>query len=549
LEKTVEERTGELKARSLELEQANRAKSDFLATMSHEIRTPLNAVIGLSDIEMRTLPQSETRDSFAQIHQSGTYLLGIINDILDISKIESGNIELNPAEYDTAQMISEVVNLNKVRLGNKPIDFTVDIDGDFPARLVGDELRIKQVLNNLLSNAGKFTDSGEINLRIFLTQRAQSTQRNTLDSEDPNIHLCDLSGLCGENSLRICFEVRDTGIGIRAEDVDKLFRDYSQLDTGANRKYEGTGLGLAITKRLVEMMGGTITVESEYGKGSTFTAQIVQQFTEEKEEMNNIIHELPIPSAHSVKPCASVRDNIKILAVDDVAGNLLLIRKMLAPYGVVVNTADNGKEAVGMIEAGKYDLIFMDHMMPGMDGIETLQKINRTYSSEKSHLRSGENRNERLPPIIMLTATAMTGMKEYYLEQGFDDYLSKPINAKELDELLKRWLGVGSGGEEAGQLTYSQDYLSEHRRLAIEITERKKWDLKADSEVMGIEHEQVKPLLHRFKEEVVMGNLDEAEKILFEIGSFNLDQPARKFYYTLHNCILTMDIKKIMELL
>jgi CheY-like chemotaxis protein len=319
------------------------------------------------------------------------------------------------------------------------------------------------------------------------------------------------------------------------EDIDKLFRDYSQLDTGANRKYEGTGLGLAITKRLVEMMGGTMTVESEYGKGSCFTAQIIQQLTEKEEEkpqstqstqrdsLDPNIHLCDLRTEGSSVLCGEkFLPNARVLAVDDVAGNLLLIRKMLAPYGVVVNTADSGKEAVGMIEAGKYDLIFMDHMMPGMDGIQTLQKI-----KEKSHLRSGENRKEECPPIIMLTATAMTGMKEYYLEQGFDDYLSKPINAKKLDEILRRWLA-------------NDDHSSfEHTPLAISVETKER-------QLDKLKHNRF-TLLMKLKGALESGEAIEAESILDKMGNIFTEPEDRALYFKLYHLMLTGDTDKMLE--
>jgi signal transduction histidine kinase len=238
--------------------EANAAKSWFLSQMSHEIRTPLNAVIGLSEIELqgfqaRGLPDS-TKDNIARIHQSGTSLLALINDILDISKIEANRFELAPAVYETAPLLSDTVNLNRVRIGSKPINFVLEISGDFPRRLRGDELRVRQILNNLLSNAIKYTQEGTVSLSV----------------------LCEtVSGGSGADVL-VRFTVRDTGIGVRAEDMGKLFTGYTQLDTGTNSKIEGTGLGLTITKRLAEMMGGSISVESEYGKGSVFTAEIMQ---------------------------------------------------------------------------------------------------------------------------------------------------------------------------------------------------------------------------------------------------------------------------------
>jgi signal transduction histidine kinase len=252
LETAVQQRTEELKKQTEIALEASQAKSRFLATMSHEIRTPLNAVIGLAQIELHDELPEKTRSNIKEIHKSGSILLGIINDILDISKIEAGGFTLNPVEYESYHLINDIINLNKVRIGTAPIKLIPEIKDDFPARLYGDELRVKQILNNILSNAIKYTKEGSVTLSVEYSQAA------------------------GDYAL-IRFIVRDTGMGIRSEDIGKLFTDYTQLDTKANRKIEGTGLGLAITKKLVDMMGGNIKVESEYGKGSCFTIEIIQE--------------------------------------------------------------------------------------------------------------------------------------------------------------------------------------------------------------------------------------------------------------------------------
>jgi len=403
-------------------EIASRAKSDFLAAMSHELRTPLNTIIGFSEIELKKSPLNETRDNVTRIHQSGLHLLRIINDILDLSKLDSGKFEITPDEYDTASMISATVDMNIIRIGSKFIQFALDIGDDFPAKLIGDELRIKQIMNNLLSNAIKYTREGTVQLTI----RHKETEAN---------------------KVLVNFSVKDTGIGIRAEDINKLFDDYTQLDTRTNREVEGTGLGLSISKKIARMMGGDITVESEYGKGSCFTAHIIQ----ERSDSSVIGHDTAaalrrcqhIPPA-SLTPERTGRHAVKIsgspqytiLAVDDHLNNLLLIREQLRPYGIQVDTASSGQEAIEKIKAcdespgkGKqishYDLILMDHMMPGMDGIETMKIIRR---------------NERYAniPIIVLTANALRGMREFYLEQGFTDFIAKPVDQQSLNEVIKK---------------------------------------------------------------------------------------------------------------
>ena len=426
LEMAVQERTVELERQTEIAVQASRAKSQFLATMSHEIRTPLNAVIGLSEIELQGYEagfqanrlSDSSRENIIQIHQSGASLLGIINEILDISKIEAGSFELVPAEYETASFINDTVNLNMVRIGSRPINFVLEINGDFPAKLTGDELRVKQVLNNLLSNAIKYTDKGTVTLNIAWS-----------------VH--------SPGMVKLIFTVRDTGMGIRAEDMGKLFSSYTQLDTGANRKIEGTGLGLAITKNLVEMMGGSISAKSEYGKGSVFTAEIIQGLVDGSlslgEETAEALRNFRYLSRTQTAGLSLNKEplwlpQVRVLVVDDLPANLLVARGMLAPYGLQADTAASGREAIEMVKNHNYDLIFMDHMMPEMDGIETAEAIRKLETNGKQ------------TPIIALTANALRGMRESYLEKGFQDYLSKPISPAALDEIINKWLGEREQG-------------------------------------------------------------------------------------------------------
>jgi signal transduction histidine kinase/CheY-like chemotaxis protein len=416
--------------------EASAAKSWFLSQMSHEIRTPLNAVIGISEIELQgsranSLPDS-TIDNINRIRQSGASLLGMINDILDISKIEAGRFQLVPAVYRTAPLLSDTVNLNKVRIGSKPITLKLEINGDFPAKLTGDELRVRQVLNNLLSNAIKYTQEGTVTLKV----------------------LCET--IQGDTKVIVRFIVRDTGIGIRAEDIGKLFTSYTQLNTGANRKIEGTGLGLAITKRLVEMMGGSISVESEYGKGSVFTAEIIQDIKdlqpigeETAESLRNFSY-APVKKDEIITP--SWLPHAQVLVVDDLPANLLVAKGLLAPYGLQVDTAVSGREAVEKARAGQYDLIFMDHMMPEMDGVETMTAIRKINGYAHT-------------PIVALTANALRGMRELYLEKGFQDYLSKPINLKALDEIINKLLNKQRSGDTDTPLSAPYSLEIEARRL------------------------------------------------------------------------------------
>jgi signal transduction histidine kinase/CheY-like chemotaxis protein/HPt (histidine-containing phosphotransfer) domain-containing protein len=396
----------------LEAEAASRSKSAFLATMSHEIRTPLNAIIGLSEIEIQKDLPRETHEDLEKIYNSGSGLLGIINDILDISKIEAGNFELIPVSYDTPSLINDTVQLNIVRIGSKPITFTLDLDDTLPSRFYGDELRVKQILNNLLSNAFKYTQEGGVSLEI----RWEKAEEDAI----------------------LIFSVRDTGRGIKKEDMDRLFAEYSQFDTKANRKIEGTGLGLSITKKLIQMMKGTIRVESEYGKGSTFTVTLRQKIDDEQPIGKEVVENLAAFRFRDDK--RSRGKNLirfympygRVLVVDDVSTNLDVARGLMIPYGLTIDCAGSGKEAIEKVreEKMRYDAIFMDHMMPEMDGIEATRIIRNEIGTEYA----------KSVPIIALTANAIVGNEEMFLSNGFNAFLSKPIDIMRLDTILNQWV-------------------------------------------------------------------------------------------------------------
>jgi signal transduction histidine kinase/DNA-binding response OmpR family regulator/HPt (histidine-containing phosphotransfer) domain-containing protein len=409
-----------MKDLALVAESASEAKSNFLANMSHEMRTPLNAVIGFAELELGKEPEgeegsvypAETRENLEKIYGSGVTLLGLINDILDISKIESGKFELVPVDYDMPSLINDTVVLNIVRVGSKPITFRLDIDEALPARLLGDELRIKQILNNLLSNAFKYTKEGTVTLRIRCSRDGDRVWMN-----------------CA---------VIDTGMGIREEDMGKLFGDYNQVDVKSNRHIEGTGLGLAITKRMVEMMGGSISVTSEYGKGSTFSVRILQGFVTDAvigKELAENLGEFRYIMARQDRNKKMVRAYIpyaRVLVVDDVATNLDLARGIMKPYGMTVDCVKSGQAAIDLVRKGeiRHNAIFMDHMMPGMDGIEAARIIRNEIDSEYA----------RTVPIIALTANAITGNDKFFLNNGFQDFLTKPIDIVKLNETINRWV-------------------------------------------------------------------------------------------------------------
>ena len=402
-------------------EAASESKSAFLAAMSHEIRTPLNAIIGLSEIELQKKQSHETHVNLEKIHISGSSLLSIINDILDISKIEAGNFSLVPADYDMPKLINDTVHLNTVRIGLKDIVFKLEIDETIPVKLYGDEIRITQILNNLLSNAIKYTKKGSVTLKV-----------GWRPSE--------------ENAL-IIFTVQDTGQGIREKDKKELFKNYTQLDMKANRNIEGTGLGLSITKNLVELMNGEISVESEYGKGSTFEVKIPQLILDKSPigeiTAKNLMH-FRLTEARYSQNLNFVRASMpygKILVVDDVQTNLDVVRGLLKPYDLTVDYAASGQEAIEKIRNGsrddsqdsgyvQYDLVLMDHMMPVMDGLETVKII-------RSEIDSDYARNV---PIIALTANVMAGSEEMFISNGFNGYISKPIDVIQLNAVLETWI-------------------------------------------------------------------------------------------------------------
>ncbi|MDR2631912.1 MAG: response regulator [Spirochaetaceae bacterium] len=394
-------------------EQANRAKSSFLARMSHEIRTPLNAILGLSEVELgNNLPEG-TRINLEKIHGSGSLLLEIVNDILDISKIESGNFEIFPVGYEFPSLINDTVQLNITRIGSKPIKFKLELDETIPSRLYGDEVRVKQILNNLLSNAFKYTDAGEV--RLLVTWKQQG------------------------NDAWLTFTVQDTGRGIKKEDLEKLFSEYTQFDTAANRRIEGTGLGLSITRGLVEKMMGTITVESEYLKGSTFQVTLLQGILDEKpigtEVVDNLRYFRFIKDLSRSWGNSFIRSWMpygKVLVVDDLQTNLDVMTGLLMPYGLKVDTVLSGWETVERVksEETRYDLIFMDHMMPEMNGLEATRIIRTEIDSDYA----------RTVPIVVLTANAIEGNREIFLESGFNDFIPKPIDIKRLDMVLNQWV-------------------------------------------------------------------------------------------------------------
>ena len=373
-------------------EKANAAKTDFLSNMSHEIRTPLNAIVGFSNLLLddKDVPE-KAKDEVRDIVMASDNLLEIVNGILDISKIEANKLEIVNNEYSTKKVIDELVALSKGRLGDKPIEFKTNFAPDLPPVLYGDAGRIKQICVNILTNAIKYTKEGWIEFKI--------------------------SSVVKDNICRLIISVEDTGIGIKEGNIDKLFNKFERLDLDENVTIEGTGLGLAITKKLVDLMHGKIVVQSVFGRGSKFTVCLDQRIVKN-----------PTIKVETEKHYEEVNaQNKKVLLVDDNKINLKVAERLLETYGIDVECLDNGFACIDKIKAHeKYDLIMLDDMMPRMSGVETLKKLKEIPGFDMK--------------VIALTANALTGMKEKYLNDGFDDYLAKPINKDELNKIVNRYL-------------------------------------------------------------------------------------------------------------
>jgi len=391
-------------------EESSKAKSDFLAKMSHEIRTPMNAILGITEIQLQddTIGKS-VKDALERIYNSADLLLGIINDILDLSKIEAGKLEINVYQYDIASLINDTVQLNMMRFESKPIEFKLEVDENVPVMLVGDELRIKQILNNLLSNAYKYTKEGMISLSV-------SSEPN--DADDANV--------------AIIFSITDTGQGMTEEQVQILGNEYSRFNMEANRNTAGTGLGMNITRNLLQMMNGEIKIDSTPGMGTTFTVKIPQKCADSEPIGKELADNLMLLNAPGVAKIKTVQIRCEympygsVLIVDDVETNLYVAKGLMTPYGLSIDTVMNGFDAIDKIRSGNiYDIIFMDHMMPGMDGIEAVRLI-RLLDYTK--------------PIIALTANAIAGQAEMFMQNGFDDFISKPIDIRQLDLALNRFI-------------------------------------------------------------------------------------------------------------
>lgn len=389
---------------NMELERLSRTRNNFFANMSHEIRTPINIIIGLNEMILREDVSEEIAENAIHIQDASKMLLALINDILDMSKIESGKMEIVPLQYETGAMFSELVNLIWIRAHEKKLEFKLDISPEIPSMLYGDEVRIKQIVTNLLSNAVKYTQKGY----ITLTARSELKENN---------------------KVLLTISVKDSGVGIRKEDMQRLFQSFQRVDEGNNAGIEGTGLGLSISHQLVEMMGGKITVDSIYQKGSVFTIQIEQEIV----DGNPMGHMdfMSRGSSHKRKKYKQIFEapDARVLVVDDNEMNLLVAKKLLRETKIQVDLAKSGRECLELTKQHFYNVIFMDHMMPDMDGVETLNR-----------LQIQENGLCRETPVIALTANVMSGAEQIYRDKGFQGYLAKPISGSLMEAVLIKFL-------------------------------------------------------------------------------------------------------------
>ncbi|MBE7003158.1 MAG: response regulator [Ruminococcaceae bacterium] len=385
---------------------ASEAKSSFLSNMSHEIRTPINAVLGMNEMILRESEDQNVLAYSESIKTAGNTLLGIVNDILDFSKIEAGKMEILPVDYDLSSVINDLVNMVQTRADDKGLLLKLDFDRNIPKLLHGDEVRIKQVVTNILTNAVKYTEKGSVTFAMGFER---------IPGDDDGIFLK--------------VSVRDTGIGIKPEDMKKLFSEFERIEEKRNRNIEGTGLGMNITKRLMEMMGSSLKVESVYGEGSTFSFRLEQRVVK-WEELGDYEESYRASLSQRKKSSAKFSaPSAVVLVVDDTPMNLMVFKSLLKRTGVQIDTAASGDEGLALAYDRKYDMIFLDHMMPEKDGIETLHE-----------LRAREKDPNRETPTVCLTANAISGAREKYLAEGFDDYLTKPIDSAKLEEMLIQYL-------------------------------------------------------------------------------------------------------------
>ena len=391
---------------NIETERATRAnisKTEFIANVSHEIRTPINAVLGMDEMILRETKEDNVRQYAMDIKSAAQTLHGIINEILDMSKMESGKMEILPVNYNMRSLLNDAVNIIQMKMDEKQLKFEVNVDSTIPAGYQGDEMKIKQVLNNLLSNAVKYTVEGGVTLTIK-------------GHKEP------------DHKEVLTFEVKDTGIGMRPEDLEQLFVAYKRFDAGVNKNVEGTGLGMTITMQILELLGSELKVESEYGKGSRFSFELVQDIWDDS-PLGDFRNRSSFADKEYTYEKAFEAPEIKVLVVDDNTMNRKVFRGLLKDTKLLIDEAESGPVCLNLCKKNEYKIIFMDHMMPDMDGIETFHR-----------LRQMEDNLSKGAKVIMLTANAVSGAREQYLDEGFDDFIAKPIIPQKLEEMIKKYI-------------------------------------------------------------------------------------------------------------
>ncbi|MCR4923915.1 MAG: response regulator [Lachnospiraceae bacterium] len=385
---------------------ANKAKSSFLSNMSHEIRTPINAILGMNEMILRENENQNVLTYSENIRTAGNTLLSLVNDILDFSKIEAGKLEIIPVEYDLSSVLSDLVNMIQPRAKEKGLELKLTFNPNTPKHLYGDEIRLKQIITNILTNAVKYTEKGSITFALDYEQK-------------PNLH----------DSIFLKVSVSDTGIGIKPEDIERLFSKFDRIEEKRNRKIEGTGLGMNISQSLLEMMNSKLEVKSVYGEGSVFSFCLEQQIISWKNLGNYEDSYRAFLSLRKKDNAHFFAPDAQVMMVDDNPMNLTVFKSLLKRTGIKVDTADSGDEGLTLSSKKKYDIIFLDHMMPEKDGIETLHE-----------LRARKNDPNRNTPVICLTASAVSGARKQYIDAGFDNYLSKPINPSKLENMIIYYL-------------------------------------------------------------------------------------------------------------
>ena len=429
-----------LKLEKQAADEASEAKSRFLADMSHEIRTPINAIIGMNEMILRESDNRDIKEYSRNIKQSGHNLLQLINGILDFSKIEDGKMEILPVRYSVSSEIKYFINSIKDRVDAKNLTLNINIDPNIPSELYGDDTRINQIVMNLLTNAVKYTEKGSVSLSIEGREKDESKEK-----------------------ILLYYEVKDTGIGIKESDMTKLFESFERLDVVKNRNIEGTGLGMNITRKLLELMGSELRVESEYGVGSTFSFELWQK----------IENDTPLGDYNEASPGVEDTETYKelfyapdahILVVDDTRMNISVVENLLKKTGIQIDTAISGPESINLADRNKYDLILMDQRMPGMDGTEAMKRI-----------RDLESKVNIETPIICLTADVVKGSRDRYLEMGFNDYLTKPVDGSELEKMIRNYLPddkiqIKKDVDESEKEVKSDDKLFEElKRIGVDI--------------------------------------------------------------------------------